>query len=125
MIEGDYVWLKPLQAPLAESKDPSWAFPFSYINPTYPGNTEVMRKMYPEDKGPLEDVPGSGPAPVLMRVAEWIKVLHRTAVHHPFLARLYDRNSNIQCFYPETWCRADNMEFIIFAELATLCSFAH
>jgi len=27
MLEGDYVWMKPLQAPKAESSAPSWAYP--------------------------------------------------------------------------------------------------
>ena len=75
IIETDYVWMKPLQAPSAEdSSKPSLAFPFSYINPTYPGIQEVMRKMYPADRGPLSNVPPSGPAPVMMRLQEWIKV---------------------------------------------------
>ena len=76
MIETDYVWMKPLQAPPAE--DPSAAslgFPFGYISPQAPNIEGVMRKMYPVDKGPLSDVPGSGPAPALMRINEWIKVL--------------------------------------------------
>lgn len=33
-----------------------------------------MRKMYPADRGPLSDVPNSGPAPVLMRWNELFKV---------------------------------------------------
>ncbi|KAL3161193.1 hypothetical protein ABBQ38_009560 [Trebouxia sp. C0009 RCD-2024] len=75
MIETDYVWMKPLQAPPAEDASAaSVAFPFGYIDPRYPVIEGVMRKMYPVEKGPLGDVPGSGPAPVLMRVDEWIKV---------------------------------------------------
>ena len=34
MIETDYVWMKPVAAPLAESADLSIAFPFGYIQPT-------------------------------------------------------------------------------------------
>ena len=75
MIETDYVWMKPLQAPPAEDKSAaSLAFPFGYIDPQFPAIQGVMRKMYPVEKGPLSDVPGSGPAPVLMRVHEWMKV---------------------------------------------------
>jgi len=36
MIETDFVFLKPIQAPLAESDAPSIAFPYGYIQPTYP-----------------------------------------------------------------------------------------
>ena len=75
MIETDYVWLKPVAAPLAESSELSQAFPFGYIQPTASGISHVMRKMYPESKGPLSDVPNSGPAPVLMRWQELFKVL--------------------------------------------------
>lgn len=75
MIETDYVWMKPLQAPPAEDAGAaSLGFPFGYIIPGEPRIEGVMRKMYPVEKGPLSDVPGSGPAPVLMRVHEWIKV---------------------------------------------------
>ncbi len=74
MIETDYVWLKPVAAPLAESSAPSLAFPFGYIQPTAGGISHVMRKMYPAEKGPLSDVPNSGPAPVLMRWQELFKV---------------------------------------------------
>lgn len=73
MLEGDYVWMKPLPAPRADSDSPSWAFPFSYIGPQAPHLEKVMRLMYPEDEGPLTDIPNSGPAPVLMRVHEWRK----------------------------------------------------
>ena len=75
MIETDYVWMKPLQAPLAEDTSAaSLGFPFGYISPQAPNIEGVMRKMYPVEKGPLSDVPGSGPAPALMRIDEWIKV---------------------------------------------------
>ena len=73
MLEGDYVWMKPLQAPRAESEEPSWAFPYTYITPANPVLEPIMRMMYPAERGPLTGVPGSGPAPVLMRVAEWVK----------------------------------------------------
>ena len=33
-----------------------------------------MRKMYPAARGPLSDVPASGPAPALMRFDEWAMV---------------------------------------------------
>ena len=76
MIETDYVWMKPLQAPAAEDTSAaSLGFPFGYISPQAPNIEGVMRKMYPVEKGPLSDVPGSGPAPALMRVDEWIKAL--------------------------------------------------
>eukprot|EP00887_Chlorella_sp_A99_P004360 scaffold15.g4360.t1 len=74
MIETDYVWVKPLAAPPAESSETSIAFPFAYIQPTYPTIHDVMRKLYPEDKGPLTDIPNTGPAPALMRVDEWMQV---------------------------------------------------
>lgn len=75
MIETDYVWMKPLQAPSAGDPPAApLAFPFGYIDPQHPNVEGVMRKMYPAEKGPLTDVPGSGPAPVMMRVDEWKKV---------------------------------------------------
>ena len=79
MLEGDYVWMKPLMAPRADSDAPSMAYPFSYIQPQVQHLQGVMRLMYPENKGPLSDIPSSGPAPVLMRVAEWRKVAPRVS----------------------------------------------
>ncbi len=75
MIETDYVWHKPLQAPRAEDPNAKpWGFPFGYIVPTSWSLDTVIRKMYPADKGPTSNIPNSGPAPILMRVAEWVKV---------------------------------------------------
>lgn len=82
MLEGDYVWMKPLQAPKAESAAPSWAFPYSYIAPAHSSLESVMRIMYPAENGPLEHIPNSGPAPVLMRVEEWIKARSRHWLAH-------------------------------------------
>lgn len=42
MIETDFVFVKPIQAPLAESSARSVAFPYGYIQPTYP-TIEVRR----------------------------------------------------------------------------------
>lgn len=43
LIEADYIWSRPIQPPRAESKDPSWAFLFHYIDPGYPGLEGVIR----------------------------------------------------------------------------------
>ena len=74
LIETDYVWVKPLQAPPAH--DPSakgMAYPFNYIVPQAPALEAVMRKMFPAELGPLTLIPGSGPAPVMMRFDEWLQ----------------------------------------------------
>lgn len=74
MIETDYVWMKPPVASAAEGSARSLGFPFGYIQPTSPGIESVLRKMFPAERGPLSDVPNSGPAPVLMRWNELFKV---------------------------------------------------
>ena len=75
MIETDYVWMRPPQAPRAEDESQaSWAFPFGYITPQEAHLQAVMQRMYPESAGPITDIPGSGPAPVMMRAHEWAKV---------------------------------------------------
>lgn len=33
-----------------------------------------MRRMFPTENGPLSKIPGTGPAPALLRTSEWIKV---------------------------------------------------
>ena len=75
MIETDYVWMRPPQAPRAEdASQASWGFPFGYITPQAAHLQAVMRRMYPTSAGPITDIPGSGPAPVMMRAHEWAKV---------------------------------------------------
>ncbi|CAL8467638.1 g7176 [Coccomyxa elongata] len=75
MIETDYVWMKPLQAPPAENPSSRpMAYPFNYIVPSAPAVEGVMRKMYPAELGPLSNVHGTGPAPVMMRFDEWLEV---------------------------------------------------
>lgn len=44
----------------------------------------VMRTMFPAKYGPLSNVPNTGPAPVLMRSADWLRVApdwERLAAH--------------------------------------------
>ncbi len=50
------------------------AYPFNYIIPQAPSIEAVMRKMFPAELGPLSSIPGSGPAPVMMRFDEWLQV---------------------------------------------------
>jgi hypothetical protein len=71
MIESDYVFMKPLQMPDAEAQKQfrGFAYPFDYIKPAnFPG---PMAKLY---DGPVADIPGTGPAPYLMRVEDWKRV---------------------------------------------------
>ena len=37
----------------------------------------LIRKVYPPGLGPLSEVPRTGPSPVLMRIADWIRVIPR------------------------------------------------
>lgn len=76
MIETDYVWIQPLQAPQAEEMSAkALLFPFHYISPTHPNAAKIMRKFYPESSGPLTDIPNTGPAPAMMRATEWLQVM--------------------------------------------------
>ncbi|KDD74122.1 hypothetical protein H632_c1552p0 [Helicosporidium sp. ATCC 50920] len=74
MVESDYVFAVPpaLPAPLAPGLR-GWAYEFNYIFPEH--EAVAMRKLYPESRGPLSDIPPSGPAPVLLRTEDWIKVV--------------------------------------------------
>jgi hydroxyproline O-arabinosyltransferase len=74
MTETDYVWIRPLPAP-GRANDPSIrpiSFPFGYISPTWPTVEPIMKRFY---KGNATDIPGTGPAPAVMRVEEWLTVL--------------------------------------------------
>lgn len=72
MIESDYVFMKPLPLPdaAAQARFKAWGYPFDYIRPT--AHPQAMKKLWPEGK--LEDIPGTGPAPLLMRTADWRQI---------------------------------------------------
>ncbi|KAL4424219.1 hypothetical protein ABPG75_001520 [Micractinium tetrahymenae] len=78
LIETDFVFVKPIQAPgPAESAVRSLFFLYSYIAPQSPGLKAILRRIYPPGLGPLSAIPRTGPSPVLARVAEWLKVADR------------------------------------------------
>ena len=54
-----------------QAKYQAWGYPFNYIQPS--GRPAAMRQLYPEEKGPISDIPGTGPAPILMRANDWKK----------------------------------------------------
>lgn len=54
---------------LKQAQYQAWGYPFDYIKPTnFP---DAMAKLY---SGPAADIPGTGPAPMLMRASDWKKV---------------------------------------------------
>lgn len=73
MIESDYVFMKPLQPPPSKADDTvAWGFPFDYIRPQQ--RATDMRKLFPEEMGPVSKIPGTGPAPFVMTRAAWERV---------------------------------------------------
>lgn len=80
LLECDYVWMRPVQAP--DAYDPNqkgMQFKFDYIMPTHPDAAPHMKRV----SGGLDPavIPASGPAPVLVRytdmagvVTEWERV---------------------------------------------------
>lgn len=70
MLECDYVWMQPMKVPGSawDPNVPNVQFWFDYIIPTHANAVPSMKKLY---NGPASDIPASGPAPVLMRVADW------------------------------------------------------
>lgn len=68
MIESDYVFIKPLELPPPQhaQRGMAWIFPFGYINPL--ANPQLMKRLY---DGNVKDIPGTGPAPVLMKREDW------------------------------------------------------
>jgi len=62
LIETDYIWTKPVPMPIKD--DAAVAFKYDYINPKYPGIPQIMKVYY---SGDVDDIPCTGPAPVLLR----------------------------------------------------------
>lgn len=63
MAEPDHIFVNPLPN-LAYRGNPA-AFPFFYIKPTE--NEKIMRKYYPEEKGPVSNIDPIGNSPVIIK----------------------------------------------------------
>lgn len=55
--------------------------PFSHLSPLFfcCAVQEALRKVFPEALGPLSAIPQTGPAPIMARVEEWVRVAPRYA----------------------------------------------
>lgn len=71
LVETDYVFVKPIPMPPRDSRT-SYAFHFEYINTRYPRLPPLWRELGYE--GNIDDIPCSGPAPVLMRFEDFGRV---------------------------------------------------
>uniref|UniRef100_A0A0D9WG06 Hydroxyproline O-arabinosyltransferase-like domain-containing protein n=1 Tax=Leersia perrieri TaxID=77586 RepID=A0A0D9WG06_9ORYZ len=63
MAEPDHVFVRPLPN-LARGDEPA-AFPFFYIKPTE--NEKILRKFFPEEKGPVSKIDPIGNSPVIIK----------------------------------------------------------
>lgn len=63
MAEPDHIFVKPLPN-LAHGDEPA-AFPFFYIKPTE--NEKILRKFFPEEKGPVSNINPIGNSPVIIK----------------------------------------------------------
>lgn len=63
MAEPDHVFVNPLPN-LARGGYPA-GFPFFYIKPAE--NEKIVRKFYPEEKGPVTDIDPIGNSPVIIK----------------------------------------------------------
>lgn len=73
LAESDYLWMQPVMAP-GNAYDPSVAgeqYLFDYIMPQHPDAAPHIQKLYGPDED-INDVPASGPAPVMIRLEEWL-----------------------------------------------------
>lgn len=71
LLETDYVWVKPLQAPGSayDPKVPGLSFAFDYIGPRNPVVASLLKDYCPSCDP--ASVPNSGPAPVLARYEDF------------------------------------------------------
>ena len=71
LVETDYVFVRPMTMPPPGSRT-SYAFHFEYINTRYPRLPELWTEL--GYRGNVDDIPCSGPAPVLMRFEDVVMV---------------------------------------------------
>ncbi|KAG0483665.1 hypothetical protein HPP92_011749 [Vanilla planifolia] len=70
MAEPDHIFVNPLPN-LSRGNNPA-AFPFFYIKPTE--NKKVVRKYYPEHKGPVTNIDPIGNSPVIIKKSQLEKI---------------------------------------------------
>ncbi|XP_010931985.1 hydroxyproline O-arabinosyltransferase NOD3 isoform X1 [Elaeis guineensis] len=70
MAEPDHIFVNPLPN-LAHGSDPA-GFPFFYIKPSE--NEKIVRKFFPEDKGPLTAIDPIGNSPVIIQKSQLEKI---------------------------------------------------
>lgn len=64
MAEPDHIFIRPLPN-LAYGSEFPVAFPFLYIKPVQ--NQKLIRKFFPEEKGPITNVDPIGNSPVIIK----------------------------------------------------------
>ncbi|MEW5312359.1 MAG: hypothetical protein WDW38_004000 [Sanguina aurantia] len=71
MLECDYVWMRPVQVPgdAYDASVPGVQYHYDYIIPNHPDASPWMQKLFPG--GDVSTIPPSGPAPVMLRFADW------------------------------------------------------
>lgn len=72
MGEPDHIFINPLPN-LARGGYPA-AFPFFYIKPTE--HEKIIRKYYPEEKGPVTNVDPIGNSPVIIKKVNLFMLLY-------------------------------------------------
>ena len=76
LLETDYIFTKVPELPkqVINGEVLPVAFPFHYIQPASEPLQPIIREMYTEELGALQDIQGTGPAPVLMRPSHLSRV---------------------------------------------------
>lgn len=92
MAEPDHIFVNPLPN-LAHGDNPA-AFPFFYIKPT--DNEKVVRKYYPEEKGPVTNIDPIGNSPV---------IINKVWLFFHLNVSLVDENDFCCCFKQVTICK--------------------
>ncbi|XP_020594260.1 hydroxyproline O-arabinosyltransferase 3-like isoform X2 [Phalaenopsis equestris] len=81
MAEPDHIFVKPL--PNLSRGDQPAAFPFFYIKPSE--NEKIIRKFYPEEKGPVTDIDPIGNSPVIIKKPPWdLKTTNSFIIHYTY-----------------------------------------
>ncbi|KAI7843720.1 hypothetical protein COHA_002618 [Chlorella ohadii] len=78
LLETDYLFVKPVASPgPAESGARALGFFYDYVYADAPRFRTLARRLFPAGLGPLSAVPRTGPAPIMARVSEWLRVIPR------------------------------------------------
>lgn len=102
MAEPDHIFVNPLPN-LAHGDHPA-AFPFFYITPAE--HEKIVRKYYPEEKGPVTNVDPIGNSPVIIKKVRSLCLVIWYEKYHPIEIKTLPFGSLYMLLWKSYWLQS-------------------